>query len=79
MFECRWGVVCWGSAAEDLARGTVYSSPAREYSRAFTTRNLHAIMLLIFSSSLKSPESISGVRSCTLLRSSSVLLEASIF
>ncbi len=24
MFECRWGVVCWGSAAEDLARGTVY-------------------------------------------------------
>jgi len=23
MFECRWGVVCWGSAAEDLARGTV--------------------------------------------------------
>ena len=25
MFECRWGVVCWGSAAEDLARGTVYA------------------------------------------------------
>ncbi len=23
MFECRWGVVCWGSAVEDLARGTV--------------------------------------------------------
>ncbi len=26
MFECRWGVVCWGSAAEDLARGTVKPS-----------------------------------------------------
>ncbi len=25
MFECRWGVVCWGSAAEDLVRGTVGS------------------------------------------------------
>jgi len=23
MFECRWGVVCWGSAVEDLARSTV--------------------------------------------------------
>ncbi len=25
MFECRWGVVCWGNAAEDLARGTVHT------------------------------------------------------
>jgi len=45
MFECRWGVVCWGSAAEDLARGTVCQHTVVQSLDKATSNKISSVVL----------------------------------